>query len=56
MDIQVAREWFDGKRSNINIIPEHPLETWNVRIAQADAACMEQAYWTLRAHKQNLLK
>ena len=43
-----ASEWMQGLRSTINTIPQHPLETWEVRIAQADAAMMEQAYWFVK--------
>ena len=45
MTYEEAVEWMEGKRSMTNIIPQHPLETWQVRVAQADAAMMEQAYW-----------
>ena len=37
-----------------NSIPMDPHETWLVRIAQADAAMTEQAYWMLRARKEGL--
>lgn len=32
-----------------NSIPCDPYETWAVRVAQADAAMCEQAYWILKA-------
>ena len=48
MDITEAREWLKGNRSMTNMIPQDPLETWIVRIAQADAAAMQEAYWIVR--------
>jgi len=45
-----ACAWLRGERSMTNIVPQHPLETWVVRIAQADAAMTEQAYWIAKAH------
>jgi len=56
MDYKEAIEWFTGKRSMTNIIPSEPFQTWNVRIAEADAAMMQQAYWYLKAHKEKLLQ
>lgn len=50
-----AQEWLCGERSMTNIIAHDPFETWQVRISQADAAMMEQAYWVLRAHKEGLV-
>ena len=50
MNYEEAVEWLEDKRSMTNIIPQEPLETWQVRIAQADAAMVEQAYWVIRAH------
>lgn len=55
MDIEEAREWLTGKRSMTNVIPQDPFETWLVRIAQADAAMTEQAYWVAKAHVERLL-
>jgi hypothetical protein len=52
MDITEAIEWLDGKRSMTNIIPQDPFETWQVRIAVADAAMMQQAYWFVKAHEE----
>jgi len=49
MSREEAIEWINGKRSMTNIIPQEPLETWGVRIAQADAAMTQQAYWVLKA-------
>lgn len=54
MDIKEAKEWIDGKRSTMNIVPIDPLATWQERIAKADAALCEQAYWIIRAHKEFL--
>lgn len=47
-----AREWLRGNRSLTNIVPQDPFETWQVRIAQADAAMLQQAYWIVRAHDE----
>jgi len=55
MDYQEARHWLEGKRSMCNSIPQDPFKTWQVRSAQADAACLEQAYWIVRAHKEGLV-
>lgn len=38
-----------------NIIPQEPLESWQVRIAQADAACVQEAYWVAKAHAEGLV-
>lgn len=56
MNYEEAIEWLKGKRSTTNIILEHPIETWNVRIAQADAAKTMQAYYIVKAHKEELVK
>ena len=56
MDYKEAIDWFDGDRSMTNIIPSDPHETWIARIAEADAAMMQQAYWFLKAHKEKLLQ
>ena len=55
MDYEEAIEWLEGKRSVTNIIPQDPFETWQVRIAQADAAMTQQAYWVVKAHKEGLV-
>lgn len=47
-----ARKWLSGERSTINEVCQEPLETWTVRVAQADAAMIEQAFWILKAHKE----
>ena len=47
MTYEEAMEWIKGNRSMTNIIPQDPLATWEVRIAEADAAMIQQAYWTL---------
>lgn len=52
-----ALEWLNGKRDMCNLIPYPPQDdgTFNVRVEQANAAKIEQAYWVLRAHKENLI-
>lgn len=54
MNFTEAVEWVSGNRSMTNIIPQDPVETWLVRIAQADAAMTEQAYWILKSEKDGL--
>jgi len=51
MNLEEAMEWLGGNRSMTNLIPQDPFETWQVRIAQADAAMTQQAYWVVEAHK-----
>ena len=50
-----AVAWLNDERSMSNIIPLDDVSTWQVRIAQADAAMMQQAYLVLKAHKEGLL-
>jgi hypothetical protein len=38
-----------------NIIPSNPHETWVMRIAQADAAMTQQAYYVVKAHNDKLI-
>ena len=54
MKYEEAQEWLAGERSMTNIIPHDPLETWEVRIAEADAAMVQQAYWIVKAHIEGL--
>lgn len=54
MDLEEALAWLRGERSLTNMIPQHPLETWQVRIAEADAWATQQAYWIARAHREGL--
>lgn len=56
MTLSEAIEWLKGNRSMINIIPQHPFETWQVRIAEADANMIKQAYYIVKAHKEKLLE
>ena len=51
MDYKEALEWLRGNRSMANLIPQEPFETWQVRIAQADAAMTQQAYWVAKANQ-----
>lgn len=55
MTFEEALEWINGGRSMCNLIPQEPFDTWTVRIAQADAAMVQAAYWILKAHKEKLL-
>ena len=54
MDYIDALAWLEGSRSMTNIVPQAPRETWQVRIAEADAARTQQAYWIVKAHKEGL--
>lgn len=56
MTPEEAIEWLVGdNRSLCNIIPQHPFETWQVRVAEADAAMTQKAYWALKAYREGLL-
>jgi len=55
MNYEEALEWLKGKRSMTNTIPRDPFETWEVRIAQADAALIQQAYWIVKAKQELML-
>jgi hypothetical protein len=52
MTLEEALEWLKGTRSMTNLIPQAPFETWAVRIAQADAAMIETAYWIARHFRE----
>ena len=54
MNYNEAVEWLLGNRSMTNIIQQEPFETWQVRIAEADAASTQQAYWVVKAYKEKL--
>ena len=54
MNKEEAMEWLKGSRSMINIVPRDPYETWECRIAEADASMIQQAYWIVRASKEGL--
>lgn len=55
MDYDEACSWLRGERSMTNMVPQDQFETWNVRIAQADAAMTQQAYFVAKAHAEWLL-
>ncbi len=52
MDLNEAIDWLRGNRSLTNMIPQEPYPTWQVRIAQSDAAMMFQAYLIVQASEQ----
>ena len=54
MDIDEAIEWLQGKRSMCNQIPQDPFETWQARIAEADAWKTQQAYWVVKHHREHV--
>jgi hypothetical protein len=51
-----ALEWIRGERSWTNVVPPDPYDTWQARIAFADAASVQRAYWVLRAHAEGLVE
>ena len=59
MRYEEALAWLSGERSMANhfrsMTGDRAFEQREVWLARADAACMEQAYWTLRAHREGLL-
>lgn len=55
MTHEQALAWLRGDRSMSNMVPQHPFETWLVRIAEGDAACAKQAYWIAKAHAEGLV-
>jgi len=55
MDLEEAQEWLTGKRSMVNSVPQFPIETWQERIAAADAQMMQMAYWVAKAHSDKLV-
>jgi len=55
MTYEEAMGWLKGERSTTNMVPQHPRETWLVRIAQADAAMVQEAYWVAKAHDEGLI-
>jgi hypothetical protein len=55
MSYEEACEWLKGHRSMGNMVQCDPLSTWQVRIAEAEAAMVQQAYWVVKAHKENLI-
>ena len=55
MGHEEAIAWLKGERSMINIIQQDPFETWQVRVAEADAAMTAAAYWIVKAHSDGLI-
>ena len=53
MDYKEALEWLNGSRSTCNSF-NYIEQSSHVLTAQADAAMTQQAYWVVRAHKENL--
>lgn len=56
MNYAEAIEWLKGNRSTVNMVPQHPIETWQERIANADAGMTKQAYYVAKAHTEGLVK
>ena len=52
MTIREAEDWLEGNRSMGNMIPANDFDTWQVRVAQADAAMMQQAYYIVKAARE----
>lgn len=55
MTHQEAIEWLSGTRSMECAIPEAPIDTYAVRVAQADAAMIVTAFFILKAHADGLI-
>jgi hypothetical protein len=55
VNIREAEDWLEGNRSMCNVIPSSDFETWQVRVAQADAAMVQQAYYIVKAHREKEL-
>ena len=55
MTIEEAIAWLKGERSTVNVVPQHPLETWQSRIMEADAFATQQAYWIVRAQNEGIV-
>ena len=56
MSEQEAIAWLKGERSMTNTVPQHPFETWQSRIAEADAFMTQQAYWIVKSHNELLIR
>lgn len=50
-----AKEWIRGERSMTNLLSSCDPNLWQVQIAVADAAMMQQAYLVLKAYKEGLI-
>ena len=55
MTLDEAKAWASNQRSCCSHIVTDPIETHTERIARADAAMLEQAYWILRMDAEGLL-
>ena len=55
MKYEEAIAWLRGERSTLNTLDQYPIETWAVRIAEADLTMIQQAYWIVKAHKEGLI-
>ena len=58
MDYKEATEWMKGNRSTCNTFFGNMQENVQAELltAQTDSAMVQQAYWILRAHKEQLFK
>ena len=54
MNYEEALEWLAGKRSMCNSFG--CTDEAHAQLAQADAAMTQQAYWMVKAYKENLCK
>ena len=55
MKYEEGLAWLNDERSTVNMLQQPNDEQSHVRVAQADAAMTEQAYWIVRAHKEGLV-
>lgn len=56
MDINEAKQWLRGDRSLRSEVAQFPFETLPARIAEADAAMTQQAYWIAKAHAEGIVE
>ena len=56
MNYEEAIAWLGGMRSMANSIPYDPFDTYQIRIAQADAAMMQQAYYVAMFYRMDRIR
>ncbi len=56
MSYEEALEWLRGERSTINYTQAPTPEESRINAAKQDASMTEQAYWIVRAHKEELVE
>lgn len=56
MTKEEAIRWLTGQLDMGDMITQEPYDTWNIRVEQANAAKLQQAYYILMAHKEGLVE